>query len=332
MECRGMERGFVAGRSEGGDAVANNLLAITNTKFVGLPYFAGIMPKYFYLYILLFICIASCTSKVDHLGDKYFEKDPVAVNVHPMTLIESSGIADSKANPGHLWVEQDSGNPPFLYLLKHDGTVVKSIFIGWSWNWDWEDLALSGGPEAGKNYLYIADIGDNVYDREDYAIFRFEEPKASADTVFVVDRIAYNYPDGRHNSEAMLVDPDTHDIYIITKTDDRSKIFQLKYPYKPNVLNTVQEVGELPYNYAVSAAISAAGDEIVIKTYDYIFYYQRKKDESILKALQNKPITLPYVHEPQGEAITFAVDNSGFFTLSEKSLATSVKLYFYKRK
>ena len=38
-----------------------------------------------------------------------------------------------------------------------------------------------------------------------------------------------------------------------------------------------------------------------------------------------------YQQEPQGEAIVFANSDSGFYTLSEKALASEVKLYFYKR-
>jgi hypothetical protein len=41
---------------------------------------------------------------------------------------------------------------------------------------------------------------------------------------------------------------------------------------------------------------------------------------------------LPYQAEPQGEAISFAVNNSGYYTISEKALSSMVKLYYYKRK
>ena len=58
----------------------------------------------------------------------------------------------------------------------------------------------------------------------------------------------------------------------------------------------------------------------------------RKIGETILQALGKTPVNLPYQQEPQGEAITFTTRNTGYFTLSEKALASSVKLYFYKRK
>jgi hypothetical protein len=166
----------------------------------------------------------------------------------------------------------------------------------------------------------------------DYAIYRLEEPMAATDTVQLVDKIAFFYPDGSHNAEAMLVDPATKDIYIITKTDLKSKIFKLAYPYSTTAMNPVTDVGTLPYNYAVSAALSPGGNEIVVKTYDAIYDYPRKTGETILQALGNiKPVSLPYQPEPQGEAIVFANSDTGFYTLSEKGLASSVKLYFYNR-
>jgi hypothetical protein len=48
--------------------------------------------------------------------------------------------------------------------------------------------------------------------------------------------------------------------------------------------------------------------------------------------LAKKPSTLPYVQEPQGEGICFAAADTGYFTISEKALASFVKLYFYRRK
>jgi hypothetical protein len=97
-------------------------------------------------------------------------------------------------------------------------------------------------------------------------------------------------------------------------------------------MNKAEEVGSLSYNFAVSAAIAPSGTEIVVKTYDAIYDYPRAKGETILQALGKKPVNLPYTTEPQGEGICFANNDSGYYTLSEKALASEVKLYFYRRK
>jgi hypothetical protein len=282
--------------------------------------------------MLFFVMSGLCACHPDHGDTNGFVDTPQVFTVSSSTLIEASGIADSKANPGYLWVEQDSGNPPDIGLLQHNGVYLKSIHLANVVNRDWEDIALSTGPKAGVQYLYIAETGDNLMVHSDYAIYRLEEPAAATDTVKQVDKIAFFYPDGSHNTEAILVDPDTKDIYLITKTDLRSKIFRLTYPYSTTDMNKAELVGGLPYNYAVSAAISPSGKQIVVKTYDAIYNYPRNTGETILQALSKTPSNLPYQVEPQGEGIAFDNSDSGYYTISEKALASSVKLYFYKRK
>lgn len=285
---------------------------------------SGIIYPFFYF-------LVACTQSGAYSGAPGFANTPQEFPVSSPLLVEASGIADSKTNPGYLWVEQDSGNPPDITLMAHDGTVIKSVHLANVENRDWEDIALSGGPDPNKQYLYLAETGDNLVVHTDYAIYRFEEPAMAVDTVKEVDRIAFYYPDGSHNAEAILIDPDTHDIYIITKTDQRSKIFKLTYPYSTTDMNRVTEVGSLSFNYATSAAISPSGKDLVVKTYDAIYYYPRQKGESIVQSLSKKPRTLPYQQEPQGEGICFAATDTGYFTISEKALASSVKLYFYRR-
>jgi len=293
------------------------------------------MRSFNYRYLLLFVLpgLQACGNKKEgEESQSGFLITPQEYTVSQPKLTEASGIADSKANAGYLWVEQDSGNPPDLDLLQHDGTWLKTIHLANVVNRDWEDIVLSAGPKTGVQYLYIAETGDNLLVHSDYAIYRLEEPVAATDTVKQVDKIAFFYPDGSHNAEAILVDADTKDIYIITKVDRRSKVYKLTYPYSLTVANKAEEVGILTYNLAVSAAISPSGKEIVVKTYDAIYSYARNSGETIIQTLGKEPVTLPYTAEPQGEAIVFANNDSGYYTISEKALASGVKLYFYRRK
>jgi len=254
-----------------------------------------------------------------------FDSIPISKTINPI-INEISGIADSKVNEGYLWGQEDSGNPPQLHLINHNGTVAKKIYIKGVVNRDWEDMSLSG------NYIFIAETGDNSLAYSEYSFYKFPEPLSTIDTVKNVDNIRFKYADGPHDAEAFLVDPVSKDIYIITKRDNPSKIFKLAYPYSLTSVNTATEVGTLPYTGVVSAAISADGKEIIVKMYPAVFYYKRANGETIEQALQKTYTTLPYKMEAQGEAVSFATDNSGFYTLSEKGFGGSVSLYFYKRK
>lgn len=179
--------------------------------------------------------------------------------------------------------------------------------------------------------LYIADIGDNSRIFPEYSIYKFAEPTLNTDTVYNVERLRFQYGDGAHDAEAFLVDPATKDIFILTKRDKPSAIYKIAFPYSTTQLNTAVRVGALQYSSAVSASLSPDAKEILVKTYTGIHYYSRN-GKLIEATLQTPPVPLPYTMEPQGEAVTFAADNSGFFTLSEKGRPGTVNLYFYKRK
>lgn len=288
------------------------------------------------LLILLLLTSAACqkaTVKEPPAPVKGFEATPVAKSLTPGILDEASGIADSKTIPGYLWVEQDGGNTNEISLLSHDGTFLKSITINSAVNQDWEDLLMSGGPVAGTNYIYVADIGDNNLAYSQHAIYRFPEPGPATKEVLDYDKLSFQYPDGAHDADAMLVDNTTKDIYIITKADASSKIYKLPYPQNTTAINTAVFVGSLSLTGATSAAFSPDSKEILVKTYDKIYHWDKKSEQTVEQALAQTPGTLSYQLEPQGEAICFKNDNSGFFTLSERpSIITGVSLNFYKRK
>ncbi|HMU46915.1 MAG TPA: hypothetical protein PKC72_11130 [Chitinophagaceae bacterium] len=262
-----------------------------------------------------------------------FEITPDTTNINPGIIDEASGIADSKKNPGYLWVQQDSGNPPELYLLSYNGNVFKKIHIKGAINRDWEDITIGSGPAPGTNYIYVAETGDNTASYPDYAIYRMPEPSLTEDTIYTWEKITFQYPDGSHDVEAILTDDDTNDIYLVTKRDSVSKIFRLPYPQNIGTTNMALEEGTMKISGACSAAISPDGRELLIKNYTNVYYWKRENGESIIQALKRIPVTLGYVLEPQGEALCFKNDNSGFYTLSEKPFfANFVSLNFYKRK
>jgi len=259
-----------------------------------------------------------------------FAAKPLSTPLAPGIVDEASGMADSKANTAAFWVEEDSGNGTFIQLLGHNGALQKKMFISNARNRDWEELALAPGPN-GLPHLYLADIGDNNEQYDNYSIYRFPEPLASTDTVFAPEKITFRYEDGAHDAEALLIDPTTKDIYLITKRGTASKVYKLAYPQSTTAVDTAKLVVTLPFTGGVAATLSASGTELLIKNYGKIFYWRRSVSETIEKTLQKAPVELGYVQEPQGEAICFKKDDSGFYTLSEKSFAPSVTLNFYAR-
>lgn len=275
------------------------------------------------LFCVLLLAFASCGKTEEELEPPTTQTKPLEIPVQPM-ISEVSGIADSKANPGHLWAQEDSGNPAQLYLLHHNGTVTKQVMIKGVKNRDWEDIALWDGE------IYLADTGDNNENATSYTIYHFPEPSLGVDTIKTVSAIPFRYANGSHDAEAFLVDPTTKDILLITKRETPSKIYKIAYPYSSTSLNVAEPVGSLPYTNVVSAALSPNGQEAIIKTYTTLYHYRQEASEPLTEWLQRKPEILPYKLEPQGEAVTFAIADSGYFTLSEQGLFSAVNLYFYK--
>lgn len=281
-------------------------------------------------FILVFVAsitgFVTCQKEIAGMetGKPLFDSIPTVKTITPL-ISEASGIADSKINQGFLWVQEDGGNPTQLYLVKHDGAVHKKVFIDGITNRDWEEMALTG------NEIYIGEIGDNNEVYSDYAFYKFTEPQASVDTIRSLETYRFTYSNGSHDAEAFFVEPVTNDIYIITKRENPSRIYKLTAPLSATGNNVAQPVGQLNYSGVVGAAISADGKEIIVKTYFALAYYKRQAGEPVETALQKTPVPIPYLLEPQGEAVCFSASNNGYFTLSEKGFASDVKLYFYKR-
>jgi len=267
--------------------------------------------------------IVSC-EKEKKAGEQLpFESAPISAMLSPV-VEEISGIAQSPQIKPNLWAQEDSGTPNQLYLINPSGVVLKKVHLKGIVNRDWEDMTVVNGR------IYIAETGDNAQSYASYAFYMFNEPSSNTDTVKLIDTLRFTYPDGSHDSEAFIVDPQSKDIFVITKRDTKSKIYRLSYPYSSPA--TASLAGELPYTGVVSAALSPDGREIIIKTYSNLYYYKRTDGTSLPAALAGAYTDLPYTVEPQGEAICFAADGGGFYTISEKAFAPSVNLYYYKRR
>jgi hypothetical protein len=299
-----------------------NHFSFRRLSFIDSCSYRHFFQVFFFLLVGVF---TSCGKNKGAQSGSAFDSIPIARPLVPL-INEISGIADSKTNPGNLWGIEDSGNPPVLYLIDHGGQVKKTVYIKGVTNRDWEEMSLFEGE------IYIAETGDNALQFSNYSLYKFAEPLPGTDTVFAVDRVRFTYPSGPKDSEAFLIDPGTRDVHFISKNDNPSRIYTLKYPYDTNTIHTLVAGNELGFGGVVAAAISPDGKDILVKTYTAIYRYPRQSGESVAQALTNQPSNIPYQLEPQGEAIGFSLNNAGFFSLSEKGFSSQVNLYFYQRK
>jgi len=254
-------------------------------------------------------------------------------------LPEVSGAAFSSANPGIIWVHNDSGGGNFLYGISSRTAEVVAVYrIGGVSILDWEDTSCGPGPESGISYIYIGDFGDNERKRHVKHIIRVKEPViqqgSSSGPVLLHDThtISFMYPDGYHDAETLLLDPLSGDMYIVTKSPGTSLIYRLPADTPVNAVYAAQRCCSLDLPQATGGSVSADGARILIKNYFSLFYWDRDPDRSFASAFDAPPQLLPYIPEPQGEAVCWNREGNGFFTLSEQKGPLPVHLFYYPPK
>ena len=251
---------------------------------------------------------------------------------------EASGIAASKKNIGVLWTHNDSGDSARIFAINTHGKLLGVYHIDGITNRDWEDIEVGPGPISGKEYIYISETGDNDAKYKKKYIYRVPEPVVDTnqtnvyETLEDCDVITFKYPDDPRDAETLIVDPLTKDIYVVSKREKNVNVYLLSYPQLLDKTVTTKYMLTLPFTMAVGGDISYNGKEILIKTYDTVYYWKRNTGQSVADALKDKYYTLPYVREPQGEGIGWSYDADGYYTISEESeLHIPVHLYFYPR-
>lgn len=266
---------------------------------------------------------------------------PVAEALGESTMIEASGLVPSISNPGYLWSHNDKGNENLLFLLdKNSGETVARYRLEGIFNRDWEDIEISRGVD-GPNYIFLGDIGDNNRVYPSYMIHRFIEPVFEEShrgnvinwTPEDHQEYRYIYPDGqKHDSETLLYDPIYDDLYVVTKRDFNSLIYALPGDLDWSETQEALFVGNFLFTRAVAGNVSLDGSQILLKTYDFIMYWERDISQPLWHTLRAQPMLAPYdPGEPQGEAICFDVDGVNYYTLSEFSNAIIPILYKYTR-
>jgi hypothetical protein len=252
---------------------------------------------------------------------------------------QASGLAYSRKNPGFLWTHQDKNFDNSLFLINaSNGEIVATYKILGTENRDWEDIEIATGPTAGLDYLYLGDIGDNDQIYNNYAIYRFEEPKFEEshqgkiiELEMPYDKITFRYPNKSYDVEALMVDPLTKDIYLATKRELRSQLFVLPFPQNLEKELTAIKAGSFSFRFVTAGTVSKEGDKVIMKNYNQIFYWEKKSGQTFVEMMAEIPLLLPYdPKEEQGEAICFD-PAGGYFTLSELANGVRPQLYHYSK-
>ncbi len=249
------------------------------------------------------------------------------------SIDEASGLAVSIQYPNLLYTHNDSGGKPIIYKLDEKGNDLGTIKLEYITNRDWEDIAISYDSISGKSHIYVGEFGDNNGVYRSIYIYRVEEPSPDSIKITVIpDIFELKYPNGPRDSETLMFDPQTSNLYIVSKREKRNIIYKVSNDnLVSGKISVLDSVGTLPIKMPTAGDISPDGYEILIKNYKNVFYWKREPGELIEETLTRKPKILPYEPEPQGEAIAFNANASAYFTLSEVKNKVKPVLYKYYR-
>lgn len=268
-------------------------------------------------------------------------KEEIKIERQDLGLIENnrinegSGIDNSGINDNVFWLHNDSGDRAQIFAMNKKGKHLGRFILKGIENRDWEDIAIGPGPVENQSYIYIGEIGDNKAKYEMKFIYRIKEPHLDIknipyDSVIQeVDKISFQYPDGPRDAETLMIDPLTKDLIVISKREDNVHVYVLYYPQSTDSLVIPELIAALPLTNINGGDISSSGTKIIIKNYEQIFSWNRKPKQALAEVFSNESIRLPYIEEPQGEAICWSKDEKAYFTVSEEDDNIEARLYFY---
>ncbi|KFN49739.1 hypothetical protein [Arenimonas composti] len=249
---------------------------------------------------------------------------------------ELSGLAASRRHPGRFWALNDSGASATLHLLDPDGSHRGSAELADTRNIDWEDLASF--RLDGRDYLLIADTGDNGGLRAEVRLHVLEEPDAG-ETAPVAWTLRFRWPDGPRDCEAVTVDPERGEVLLITKKRVPAELYRLPLrppAGSPDVLvaerlgrlqgiqqPTAEDLRRSPtwgrYRAQITgAALSPNGRLLAVLNYRALYFVVRPEDGDWADALARPLPSLPLPFTPQAEAVAFSLDGRALLVGSEQ--------------
>lgn len=233
-------------------------------------------------------------------------KPKEAFTINDERITESSGLALSRQHEGIFYTLNDGEGEPEIFALDENGEVVATIVAGQAPAVDTE--AIATGPLG----IYIGDIGDNEKSHDVVTVFYIEEPAELTDTRLGWNRFRFEYEDGPHDAEALLVEPSTGQIYVVTKDPEGGAIYAA--PEEPltggDNLNTLTRVADAP-PMITDGTFLPDGSAAVIRSYDRAYVIDPTTGEV------SRTIGLP--RQKQGESLAVSADGKLLYAGSEGS-------------
>jgi hypothetical protein len=183
---------------------------------------------------------------------------------------EPSGLArpNVPANRGYIWAEQDSGGPNAFLAVN-----LSTLATAGSWTLqgisqsDFEDC--TSFVRNGINYLVMGDVGDNASARATIILYRCPEPTITGSdgtiTSGTIETITCQYPAANipalKDCECIFADPDTGDIYFITKRIFPGQVYKLPFQTSYSGTQNLTYMGKLATDTSTTSLLIGTGSK-----------------------------------------------------------------------
>ena len=259
------------------------------------------------------------------------------------SITESSGLVASRTTPGAYWTHNDDG--PFIYAINERGASLGVFRLDGAKAHDWEDISIGPGPERGKSYLYIGDIGDNNAVRSEIVVYRIVEPTLTAESANSTEArpvktesaeaLRLRYPDGKFDAESLIVHPATGNIYIVTKVPlVNPVVYEAAAPLNLGTVITMKRIGEVRVpslfgGVLTGASISPDGRRVAFCDYFQGYELVLPAKSSDFNDIWKQRMTgFDLGKREQGEAIAYRFDGKGFLATSEGARSPLIQVLF----
>ncbi|MEU7583605.1 WD40 repeat domain-containing protein [Streptomyces sp. NPDC041068] len=245
--------------------------------------------------------------------DSFTIKDP--------RIVESSGLAASRAHPGVYWTHNDQDKGAFLYAVdsKTGETVATVTMTGVGSPRDVE--AISVGSDGN---LYVGDIGDNMGGTwSNVWIYKLPEPKELKDQTIRATQYVVKYADGARDAEALMVHPKTGRIYIADKKEQGGSLYEGPAEMSASRTNVFKKIADTDM-WVTDGAFSPDGRQLALREYfggaSFAWKGAGKAPE------REERLSVPF--QRQGESVTYTTDGTTLMygTEGAQSKVTSVEV------
>jgi len=225
-------------------------------------------------------------------------------------LTEISGMTYSQRHPDVVYLHNDSSGGPFIYAV--DSTTCRTLATLTLDGIEARDIEAigSGRDRRGRPILWIADVGDNRDSWPEVRLHRVREPRALTDRALTVKTYRFTYPDRPHNAEAILSDPTSPRVWIVTKQSARGSLYALPNVMETSGLHIAERVGRTGA-FVTDGSIRPDGAGFALR--DYV-------DAQVFAGLppgeESQRVYLPI--QFQGEAMTWTSDAAALLVASER--------------